>query len=217
VARVAAWQYADVPLALFVLLAAGLSALGLQRGQPRAFVAAGVAAGLAAWTKNEGLLHLLCIGAAVALFAGRRAVLLYAGGALPLLALCAAFKLSPYPATNDLFAGSSLQAAVERLSDLSRWSSVAQSFLLQPFSPRRWGFAAWAVAPLFFFRRGWSPAEKLIWTAVALGLAGSFSVYLLTPRTLAWHLETSLDRLYLHVFPAALLAFSAGIARLRAP
>ena len=40
---------------------------------------------------------------------------------------------------------------------------------------------------------------------VLLQLAAYFGIFLLTPRDLTWHLNTSLDRLYLHVLPLAFL------------
>jgi ABC-type Fe3+-siderophore transport system permease subunit len=42
---------------------------------------------------------------------------------------------------------------------------------------------------------------------IILQLAVYFGIYLLTPLELTYHLKTSLDRLYLHVFPLALLWF----------
>ena len=186
-ASVAAWQYADVPLATFVLVAAGLAASGN-------FVAAGVAAGLAAWTKNEGLLLLACLAVAV-LWKSRRGLLLFAAGAVPLLAVVVAFKLSRPP--NDIVAGAALHA--------SRWATVAKGFLLRPFSPLHWGLG-W----IFVFA---AARQRFHLAIVILALAGYFAVYLATPLPLEWHLENSADRLWLHLYPAALLAASQALAR----
>jgi hypothetical protein len=225
-ARIAAWQYADVPLALWVLLAVAFSAYGAERGEPRAYAAAGLAAGLGAWTKNEGLLLFLCLAASVPLCAPRelrwRAMANFAAGALPLLALVAGFKLSPYPRTNYLFADQTRATALHKLADFGRWVEIAKAFAEQPFSPRRWGFGFWAVVPVLLLRllrRGgaWTPVEKHSWTTAGLALLGYFPVYLITTWTLQLHLETSLDRLYLHIYPSALLAFAVGIARLNTP
>jgi hypothetical protein len=43
-------------------------------------------------------------------------------------------------------------------------------------------------------------------------LAGFFAVYLPTPRDLAWHLSTSLHRLYMQVWPLALLGYFLVVA-----
>ena len=37
-------------------------------------------------------------------------------------------------------------------------------------------------------------------------LAGYFFVYLTTPHDLAWHVNTSMDRLLIHLWPSTLLA-----------
>ena len=61
-------QYADVPLAFFILSAVLLLVLydASERPQRGLLVLSGLAAGLAAWTKNEGLLLLLVLPAALA-------------------------------------------------------------------------------------------------------------------------------------------------------
>jgi hypothetical protein len=45
----------------------------------------------------------------------------------------------------------------------------------------------------------------LIVTVIGFQLAVYFGIYLLTPLDLDYHLRTSLDRLYMHVLPLALL------------
>ncbi len=57
----AVWQYADVPLSVYILATLGLICVHWQREQDRArlLVLAGFTAGCAAWTKNEGLLFVL--------------------------------------------------------------------------------------------------------------------------------------------------------------
>src|SRR5580692_4611623 len=63
-------QYADIPLSFFLLSAAVLLCLDDQRnenafsGRSRLLILAGLAAGFAAWTKNEGILFLFSIVAA---------------------------------------------------------------------------------------------------------------------------------------------------------
>ena len=67
-------QYADVPLAFFIL--ATVLLLGLddaaEQSSPGLVLLAGFCAGLAAWTKNEGLLFLVVMLAARCLVAWRQ-------------------------------------------------------------------------------------------------------------------------------------------------
>ena len=103
----AANQYADIPLSFAIL--ASLALLCLQDRYPedlRFSVLAGLMAGFAAWTKNEGLMFLAVLIAArifaIVRYGCRRAVLpqllRFAAGSLPPLAVLAFFKLRFAPA-----------------------------------------------------------------------------------------------------------------------
>ncbi|MFL5308920.1 MAG: glycosyltransferase family 39 protein, partial [Myxococcales bacterium] len=105
-------QQADVAVGALLLAACALTAIAIERGEPRALLPAGFAASLAAWTKNEGALYFACLG--TALLATRwapprqrlRAVLRFALGGLPVLAQVAGFKLR-VAHESDLFTGAS--------------------------------------------------------------------------------------------------------------
>src|SRR6266478_934285 len=110
----AANQYADVPLSFAIL--ASLALLCLQDRYPedlRFSVLAGLMAGFAAWTKNEGLMFLavLIAGRILAIVRyGNRSTLLpqllrLAVGALPPLAVVVFFKLRFAP-PNDMMSRS---------------------------------------------------------------------------------------------------------------
>ena len=77
-------------------------------------------------------------------------------------------------------------------------------------------FGQWAVSPLlplfgFVVFRGFDRrvARNFGWvtslTVVAIVLAGYYFVYLVTPIDLAVHLDSSIDRLVLHLWPSFLL------------
>jgi len=53
---------------------------------------------------------------------------------------------------------------------------------------------------------------------VALMLAGDFAVYVLLPNDVNWQMSTSLDRLFLQLWPAGLFAFfmAANVPQLAA-
>ncbi|HEX4382678.1 MAG TPA: glycosyltransferase family 39 protein, partial [Myxococcales bacterium] len=82
-------QQSDVPLALYLFAAAAL----LQLDAP---LLAGFAAGLGIWTKNEGLVYALCLAAGL-LALKRDKLVPFLLGALPGVALLAAFKLLAAP------------------------------------------------------------------------------------------------------------------------
>jgi hypothetical protein len=202
-------EYADVPLAFFFLAAL---ALIVQARTPRYVSLAGLFAGLAAWTKNEGAL--LVVALAAALFVsewrstGWRSAARHAGifllGASPCLLLVLWFKVALAPP--DPLAGQMTVGLGQKLFNVSRWLKVAGGFLTH----------AWAVylLPLALLaatcgllrlrpRAERSPAPLL---AVLLVLAGYFAIFLVTKDDLDWLLATALDRLYMHVWPALVLA-----------
>lgn len=81
---------------------------------------------------------------------------------------------------------------------------------------KSFGFLLWAT-PVFlawsvFRNRKRFPAISL---AIAIQLIGYYVVYLLTPYNPYWHVTTSMDRLLIHVAPAAvaLFGFSLCLAR----
>jgi hypothetical protein len=107
---------------------------------------------------------------------------------------------------------------VAQLFDVARHrlilSSLARHFL--GFGEWHWPpYLAMAV-PLFAWRsrhpiRGY---EGLV-PAVALAmLAGYYGVYLLTPQDLQWHLDSSLVRLLLQLWPLAILAWALALPSL---
>lgn len=108
-----AWQFVDVPMSWFVL--AGVVLLALEYP-----VAAGVAAGLGAWTKNEGLLLFLTvlIGWTLVRQWNLRQALRFGAGALPPLAR---FKLTLAP-PNPLV---SIANARQVLLDGTRYVEIA--------------------------------------------------------------------------------------------
>src|SRR5678816_2584801 len=59
------WQYADVPLAFYYLAAFATLLLADAESRGRIVAMAGLAAGFAAWTKDEGLLFALVLSLAV--------------------------------------------------------------------------------------------------------------------------------------------------------
>jgi hypothetical protein len=218
-------QYADVPLAFFFLASAALfEALDRRAAPPWPLAAlAGLAAALAAWTKNEGLLFLVATAAVRGLAALRVRpgwqplaveVSAFAAGALPVLAVLANFKLRLAPA-NDLVAGQGAEATLSRLADLSRYGWTAGAFLGQVGMI---GPGMVIVLAVYARLLGRAPQSTASWTGhsrtlLAIMLAGYFVVYLTTPNDLPTHLGTSLGRLLVQLWPLTLLAlFLAGAA-----
>ena len=205
----AASQRADVPLSCFVLGTAAALALHGRRREPRLLVLAGVQLGCALWTKNEGSLFAVAVTGAWLVTVDRserRSAWRIALGAAPFALALLHHKLT-CGATTDLVAG---QGALtwERLGDADRWLATAAAFA------RKGVFYAVVPGALFAILArepgGGSPSRAgFVWVTLALVLAGDFAVYVLTPRDLAWHLASSLDRVLLQIWPLALFATGA--------
>jgi 4-amino-4-deoxy-L-arabinose transferase-like glycosyltransferase len=216
-------QYADVPLAFFIL--ATVLLLGLDDASERSsrglLLLAGLSAGLAAWTKNEGLLFLVVVLIARCIVARRRSsgrqalgqLALLLAGAAPALGVVILFKLS-LAANNDLVSGQSWQASLPRLADPWRYWLIVKALVFNVVALAK---AYVLVLPLCFFLLGRAPQRPRLAllgmvSVLLMMLVGYFFIYVTTPLELAGHLRTSIDRLLLQLWPAAILAIFLSLS-----
>lgn len=233
-----AYQFADIPLAFF-FLATWVVFFLHDRFSGRndyPLMLAGLTAALAAWTKNEGLLFLLCVPPVrfawtVRGIGWRRALhqaAWFAVGALPPVIVLVVFKLQLAP-PSDIFTGRGLLPLLERLTDWPRYGQILAAYVrtvltfTQGIVDIREGFRfnplVAGVVPLGVYlmlmgiRVHRQDRGTLLSAATVslLMLAGYFGIYLITPHDLRWHLLTSLNRLFVQLWPAAIfLCFMAA-------
>lgn len=226
-----AFQFADIPLAFFIL-ATLIVFFYHDRFSERhdyPLMLAGLAAALAAWTKNEGLLFLFVVPTARFAWVMRERTLKRAfrqaawflAGALPVLIVLGVFKLYLAP-PSDIFAGQGPQQMIERLTDWQRYGKILLAYVqtaltfTQGIVNIREGFrfnpavAGLVLLGLYLLLMGVRtsgqdrPALLTAATTLVLMLAGYFGVYLITPHDLHWHLLTSLNRLFIQLWPATI-------------
>jgi hypothetical protein len=213
-------QYADVPLGYFIL--GTLALLCLQDRYPedlRFSVLAGLTAGFAAWTKNEGVLFLVAVIAArawaISRYGNRAALMpqflrLAAGFAAP-LAVIAFFKLRFAP-PNDLLSKQPSHV-VAHLADIGRWIAVLEGYVRETFRIGYFLIPIVLVLALYWYLVRFKveleqrPAIATILVAVGLTLAGEFAIYIALPGDASWQVQTSFERLLLQLWPSGLLAF----------
>jgi hypothetical protein len=211
----ASHQYADVPLAFYALATMVLLALRDRHdagGESLPFLA-GVTAGMAAWTKNEGLVFLLIVVGWQSLRtlldggrAKRLALLWFCLGAVPFLTFNAMLRLR-------------LLESAPPVTFL-RWEAVRA----QLFAPARcWEvmrtvgqqWTASGILPivvLYAALCGLSPDRELRsggrsgMVVLALMLVAYFEVYVITPHDLTWHVSTTLSRLMIQIAPLAVFS-----------
>lgn len=213
-----ATQYADVPLSMYALATMGCAYLGFTTKSARPFLLAGLCAALAAWTKNEGtawcLVMLATISAGIFFirgeFATRRFGLLLLGAA-SIFSVVALFKLT-MAGSGDLFTGKapSLQ---ERLADRERMQYLCSSFarMLPTFLASTINPAIPLIAALPFvgvnLRAGAGIMSLVCVSTAVLMLGVFFAVYLMSPYNLHWLIDFTIDRLFIQIWPVAVLGF----------
>jgi hypothetical protein len=205
---------ADLPVSFFLLVAVCFAAMSLQDSTSGPMlIVAGAAAGLAAWTKDEGivLLGVVCLFVLVnpASRRGRRLSQVLLGAATPAIAL-AIFK-STFAPPGYLFTGQTVSGLAAKLGDGPRWSLVGSRFaeLLPAWGEVPGGaFAAAAIAAALMAGPDRQSARRavaalLIVSAMLLSYA---AVYVITPVDVRWQIATSFDRLVTQLWPAAVWA-----------
>ena len=217
VSQNAAAQLADTPLAGNTLLCVVCCFLGVYTAQPRYLLLGGIAAGLAAWTKNEGLFVVLAL-AGLLLPALRqrsrgqslRQLAWLAAGLLPGLVTLALFWQRVGGYGGGTLATLSTGQAMTQLTTTGRLWPVAVRYLQEPLNLRVWGAAPFmlALCPLVL---GLAPDQGIRRSALAAGLvvallhAAQFVMFVIIPGDQAWLMDSALHRLLLHGFPSALL------------
>jgi len=210
-------QQSDVPLGAFLALAVALLLIWQEaQGAEDLLVVAGFAAGLGAWTKNEGLLYLGCLALALVVRERKlRPAALFLLGALPLLALLAGFKLLLEPA-NDFVLFTTPGGLLERALSPGRWSELALLTLRRIVYFQ--DFALWVIAELlllvFVLRKR---PGSVAGTALLFAFAAYGPIYVLQPHPVEWIYRTSVDRLFIQLWPAAILATLLPLGKATAP
>lgn len=214
-------QDADTPLGFYFLATLVLLALHDRQGSRGGLLLAGLAAGLAAWTKNEGVLFLVAIVAVRFVVEARasgwrrpaREAALFGLGALPILLVLVYFKTQLAP-PNDLVVGQGLRETSARLLDVHRYGMIfgALRETILNSGPMGvvsaiWVLAIHAVAFGFDSEHPSGRVAAAALTTVGLIMAGYVMVYLTSPHELQSHLDSSLTRLVAQVLPTALFGY----------
>lgn len=225
-----AMQCADIPLALYILASAVAFTLAMrdEAGSDKPVALAGLFLASAAWTKNEGILFaaaFVCVAVATSLLqrdrpaAARRLAPLFAG-LFPLAMILLATKLVLAGGT-DLFvaqkgrsAGDFVAMALSPARHELIWRYLIGLVRAIPDATLALMLLAYVAATgvaACIRRRG--PASPLAVeprdrfalgvTGLALLLlgAGDYAAYLFSPHELAFHLSTSLERVFMQLWP----------------
>ncbi|MBN1451051.1 MAG: hypothetical protein JW963_08565 [Anaerolineales bacterium] len=194
-------QVADVPLSFFILATGILIFLYALRPQRELLILAGLSAGLAAWTKNEGIVFML-----VSLFALgvaywnklKQVFPWYLLGLVIPLSMLIYFKIVLAP-PGDLFTDFASQVA--QISDANRHRELLNQMGIDLMSLLNWKLLLVYGLVLGVEKPGKNlPAYLAILIAILLQLAGYYSIFIVSPHFLAWHIS-ALYRLLLQIGP----------------
>jgi hypothetical protein len=222
----AGWQYADTPLSVLIVASVVLFTLAYRNekvSQPVLALAGGAAA-LCGWIKNEGtpILFGFIFGLTLGCILLRRTEgwlrqvgSFCAGAVLPVAIMQYYRSLTP---PNDIVHSALAGGTWQKLADLHRWLTIAKS------DGAAWWSAPGTILPLaIFLLFVWIVAGIRVEANLRLPLiaglgallsvaAGHFAAYLVSPHPLAWHLNSSVDRVALQLMPT-LVFLSFGLVR----
>ncbi|MDH5508831.1 MAG: hypothetical protein OEZ32_00580 [Nitrospinota bacterium] len=213
--------YADLPLAFYMLAAVGLAAIAMEgkKENGRTWALAGFCAGLAAWTKNEGMLFVLALIWAVVcaswLKGGFRRALprlgMLALGLAPPVFTIIAFKIA-IPAHNYLISANTVEMILAKALDPDRYLFILFGMVYEIFHYGGVIFAGYtlpAPALALMFLAAWGTRERalrqepvmMIMLSLTAMLIGYTAVYIITPMGLQYQFTTSVARLITQVWP----------------
>jgi hypothetical protein len=217
-------QYSDIPIGYFYLSALALLTLQdeLWESNNRLMVAlAGLMAGMAAWTKNEGILFvIMVIVSRLAVSFRKQGIKPYLkqmsyfmAGLMPVLIMIIYFKTSIVIAQNGYLSPLQESDVYGKIMDFSRYRIIADYLIKIGL-----GFGSWTVSvvPLLAFYLlllGAKIEEKRKKNVVAcvitlsFMIAGFLMIYVISNRDLPWLVVTSLERLLSQLWPSFIFTF----------
>ena len=204
-------QYSDLLQALAFLATLVLLEAAAPDGSASILIAVGLAAGLSAWIKNEGLPF---AGAALAVALWRfrlRGAAWLALGAAPGLLATAALKLFLAQGREAVFP-QTLGEAIAKITTAGRWWQAALGFGKAIFEAGAWWSHPVLLAALVALAFRFAPlperkARAWLFIPIALTVAAEYGIYLVTEANLDWPISTAVSRLVAQLWPSFIWLF----------
>ena len=204
-------EYADLLQGLAFLATLMLLEGAAESGSPRVIIAVGLAAGLSAWIKNEGLPFSIAALAVAAWRLRFRGLAWLVAGAIPGLAALVYLKLF-LAQGSDVAMPHDLAAALARVTEGGRWWQAALGFGKAIYDAGGAVTHPVLLAALLAFALRFAPPSERktkmwLWIPVALTAAAEYGLYLVTEANLDWHISTSASRLVAQLWPSLIWLF----------
>jgi hypothetical protein len=211
-------QTADVPMAYYMLASVVFLFFYYHEKRAILMVLAGFMAGLAAWTKNEGILFLCAttgiIGIAALWKRSLQSLLFYFSGLFLPLAFLFYFKSQLAPSSEFLSAGGG--KIIQDLTDTSRHQMIFNAFkgfLLHSGGWNNVGIFLVLFGYLLIFHSRIKDNPEAVFIGLAIfvcQIIGYYVSYLISPYDLQWHISYSLNRLFVQIYPATVFLVLAA-------
>jgi hypothetical protein len=204
-------QYADTLLSLFIVLPILLqNHLNTENFKPYIFLI-GFFAASCCWIKNEGIVCFLIFSMLFLFynFKKKKHLLYFSFGAFIPLLFVIYFKIRYAPST-DLISESEDNSLLQ-LFDSDRYIFILKYIVKNMTSAYSLIIVLIGLALIFNRNYFKSFAFKLL-TCL---LVAYFFVYVLTPKNLEWHLDTSLTRLLHHIFPVLIYTIMISFGKMK--
>ncbi len=213
-------QYADNTVGFFYLATIVLLTFARQGGslKPRLMIAAGITTGLAAWSKSEGLLFIVCLFSSqiILLFFKTHRKLLFREfkyfllGMIPILLLVAYFKIFIAPPNRILEPQGAI--TLVKLMDYSRYVIAFNWFEEQFRVFGKWAFNPWWLFLFGIIYKGIRLKEYKVsvisnFVLLFLMLTGFFFIQIIAPLDIYFYLSTSVHRLLFQLFPSFIFLY----------
>jgi len=212
-------QYADNTIGFFFLATFVLLTFAYKSStnKNKLLQASGFMAGLAAWTKNEGLLFILSLILSlgiVSIINKRKGFLADAKyllmGIAPILIILMYYKISIAPANDLLLAQGS--TSINKLLDGERYKTVLTWYLEQFTTFGKWIINPWWLFLIGILIKGVNfkthyPVITISFITILLMFFGYFFIYITSYIDLVFHLSTSLHRLFFQLFPSFIFLY----------
>lgn len=213
-------QYADIPLAFFFLATFVFIILNERAaGNNDLLALAGFTAGLAAWTKNEGMIFLIMATLAYSIIIIKlkgvktyfKNISLFILGLLPVILILIYFKFQV--SSPDPYLSSNFQPLLSKFLNFSRHIETVNAFFAHSSFFGNWPFDIRIFLFLYLLVFGIRinkndlAAVLILALSILFMLISYYFIYILTPYSLTWQINTSLNRLLLQLWPSFILLF----------
>ena len=214
--REGALQYADVPLAYYILCVISLTIIAEENrvNGEKISLLTGILLGFSAWTKNEGLIFILLYFIVMGFkdlinkSFDRRKWFGLSAELLPIGFVIGIFKT--LATGNDILTSLNSHNFMNLLTDVNRYKEIFSNGFKYISEFNNGNINIFLLLLVLISIIGIENLKKLnkylpVIGIIFLTFISYLFIYLITPKEISWHMQTSFTRLLIHLYPSLLL------------